>query len=354
MAVIVLYSGAGVLLLDVVLTRLPNQRWWPGWAVVGGWLGRWWPLLVAIVLAATAGAFLRLGARRPTATTSTSIRWESEPGRPGLLPRTTVTPGPPPVRRWNWTAVTSIVTAATALAALVFTAQSLSATREQITLSEQGQITDRYTKAIDQLGTQGPDHLQTRLGGIYALERLAGDSPRDQPTIVEILSAFLRSTLPTAADHLNGATNCPATTILQVDMRAALSVLGRRNHAYDKRTTTDLHDVCLVGADLSGTQLEGANLDGADLTHANLFAAQLTGANLYGADLTGADLKVTFLDDAVLIAANLTRARLEGAFLAEANLTDANFDGANLTDAVYDNNTITRGATKNDASGAWW
>ncbi len=69
-----------------------------------------------------------------------------------------------------------MVTAATALAAPGFAAQSLSATREQISLSEQGQITDRYTKAIDQLGTQGAEHLQTRLGGIYALERI------DEPT----------------------------------------------------------------------------------------------------------------------------------------------------------------------------
>jgi hypothetical protein len=56
-------------------------------------------------------------------------------------------------------------------------------------LSQQGQITDRYTKAIEQLGS---DKLDVRLGGIYALERLAIDSARDHPTVVEVLSAFVR------------------------------------------------------------------------------------------------------------------------------------------------------------------
>ena len=41
-------------------------------------------------------------------------------------------------------------------------------------LTQQGQITDRYTRAIEQLGS---DKLDVRLGGIYALERItAGPS----------------------------------------------------------------------------------------------------------------------------------------------------------------------------------
>jgi hypothetical protein len=56
-------------------------------------------------------------------------------------------------------------------------------------LTLQGQITDRYTKAIEQLGS---DKLDVRLGGIYALERIAKDSERDHPTVVEVLSAFVR------------------------------------------------------------------------------------------------------------------------------------------------------------------
>ncbi len=50
-------------------------------------------------------------------------------------------------------------------------------------------MTDRYTKAIERLGS---DKLDVRIGGIYALERVARDSARDHPTVIEVLAAFIR------------------------------------------------------------------------------------------------------------------------------------------------------------------
>ncbi|WP_371621563.1 hypothetical protein OG245_00620 [Streptomyces sp. NBC_01116] len=44
---------------------------------------------------------------------------------------------------------------------------------------KEGQITDRYTAAV---GNLGEDKMDVRLGGIYALERIMQDSRRDQPT----------------------------------------------------------------------------------------------------------------------------------------------------------------------------
>ena len=61
-------------------------------------------------------------------------------------------------------------------------------------LNKQGQITDRFTKAIDQLGD--PEKLHVRVGGIYALERIARDSPDDHQTIMEVLTSFLREASP--------------------------------------------------------------------------------------------------------------------------------------------------------------
>jgi hypothetical protein len=50
-------------------------------------------------------------------------------------------------------------------------------------------VTDRYTKAIEQ---HGSDKLDVRIGSIYALERIARDSARDHPTVMEVLTAFIR------------------------------------------------------------------------------------------------------------------------------------------------------------------
>ena len=76
-----------------------------------------------------------------------------------------------------------------AAGALVFTARNFTLSRRTLELTEQGQVTDRYTKAIEQLGS---DKLDVRIGGIYALERVARDSSKDHPAVIEVLTAFIR------------------------------------------------------------------------------------------------------------------------------------------------------------------
>jgi hypothetical protein len=53
----------------------------------------------------------------------------------------------------------------------------------------QRRITDLYTKAADQLGS---DKAPVRLAGLYALERVAQDNPGQRHTIVNVLCAYLR------------------------------------------------------------------------------------------------------------------------------------------------------------------
>lgn len=50
-------------------------------------------------------------------------------------------------------------------------------------------ITELYTKAVEQLGS---DKAPVRLGGLYALERLAQDNPTQRQTIVNVFCAYLR------------------------------------------------------------------------------------------------------------------------------------------------------------------
>ncbi|GLW90787.1 hypothetical protein Aglo03_16030 [Actinokineospora globicatena] len=50
-------------------------------------------------------------------------------------------------------------------------------------------ITDLYTKAADQLGS---DKAPVRMAGLYALERLAQDNPGHRQTVVNVYCAYLR------------------------------------------------------------------------------------------------------------------------------------------------------------------
>ncbi len=204
-----------------------------------------------------------------------------------------------------------------AAGALVFTARSFA-------LSREGQVTDRYTKAITQLGDE---KLDVRIGGIYALERVARDSPRDHPTVMEVLTAFIRehSREQEPPPQIGDAASAPP---IRADVQAALTVIGRRD------AQRDVQDIELIGANLRGANLRRANLRRAILGPANLTAAlAIGGADLTGADLTAANLRGAILGGAILGGADLTGADLTGADLTAADLTRANLTGADLTGA---------------------
>jgi hypothetical protein len=67
---------------------------------------------------------------------------------------------------------------------------SLGFTARSVHLSRETHLTDRLSSAVDQLGHDKPE---VRIGGIYALRRLAENSPVDQHVICNILNGYLTS-----------------------------------------------------------------------------------------------------------------------------------------------------------------
>ena len=73
--------------------------------------------------------------------------------------------------------------------------ETLRISQHTLEVTRETQITDRFTKAVAQLGAtdnQGNKQLEIRFGGIYSLERIARDSPGDHWPIMEILTAYVR------------------------------------------------------------------------------------------------------------------------------------------------------------------
>jgi len=229
-----------------------------------------------------------------------------------------------------------------------FTWQNVLTNREGRRIEREGQITERFTRAIDQLGNKEPD---VRLGGIYGLERIARDSQDDHGPVMEVLTAYVRehapwspsSEEPVPSEGESAASNTPRATedtsrrptTPTTDVQAALTVIGRRELDHEKGAYRhlDLALTDLRGADLRKARLEGARLEGANLQGANLQGANLARANLQGANLEGARLQGARLEEANLQGANLEGARLQGANLARANLARARLEEANLQEA---------------------
>jgi len=203
------------------------------------------------------------------------------------------------------------------------------ATWRQVRISREGQITDRFTRAVDQLGSQSVD---VRVGGLYALERIAKDSVPDRTAIQFLMGAFVRNHAKwpvTAPDGQQEPTEPVDDRLASLrtrapDVQVAMAVLGRRLPSPGQRTLT------LPRVDLRGLSLKGAHLNGAELTSAWLDNADLTATDLSQASLVGSHL----------IGANLSRANLSQADLRGANLNDAILEDTVLTDAKADMSTI--------------
>ncbi|MEU5335598.1 pentapeptide repeat-containing protein [Streptomyces asoensis] len=207
------------------------------------------------------------------------------------------------------------------LAAILLTWVSLQQVDNEQALTREGQVTDRYNAAV---GNIGDEALEVRLGGIYALQRIMQDSPRDQPSIVDVLSTYIRTHSKKRQDTA-AYIQKPAG-----DVRAALAALFIRDYDHDGTARVDLHNADLTGADLKGAHLANADLTGVDLARVDLSGADLTGADLAYADLTAAKLHSTDLTHANL---NLVH-RLSDVDLADVNLSGAGLSGVDLSGSV--------------------
>ena len=231
------------------------------------------------------------------------------------------------------------------LAGIVVVAGAV-ATWRQVQISREEQITDRLTRAVEQLGSK---NIDIRIGGIYALERIAKNSAADRRTIQFQLGAFVRNHArwPATKDQQHPTAtvdeDLPWMQIRAPDIWAALAVLGRRPPMPDEQV---LH---LSRVDLRRLQLDGARLTGAQMRYTNLARARLQETQLDRGDLKGADLRRANLEGTQLTDANLSSAYLQGANLRRADLSHADLRGANLSDAILDNTTLT-GARANDAT----
>ncbi|WP_183086439.1 pentapeptide repeat-containing protein [Mycetocola zhadangensis] len=219
--------------------------------------------------------------------------------------------------------------------------------------------TSRYTDAIGQLGDV--KSVSVRLGGIYALERLASEAAvADRQTILDVLAAYLRESA--SMEHQKGHLPPPTEDEMSTDTAAVATVLARLTQSHENAGywNINLHGVDLHGANLEGARLPSAHLDYANLEHANLrFAVledagmhfvRLTDADLHNANCRGAHLPDAALSGASLGSADLSNAYLNRSDLSRSHLSHATLTGANLSGAIFDGAHL-NGADLSQATG---
>jgi hypothetical protein len=225
------------------------------------------------------------------------------------------------------TSLLALAAGVVAVVGAIYTGRTYRINQKALELSRQGQITDRFTRAIDQLGAS--NEVEVRLGGIHALARIARESPSDHGPIMDILTAYVRERASLPGSGPSATSGTPGSTRdgepetqpprPSLDVQTVLTVIIRRAVAHDP-----------VGWPI---ELEYVDLAGAQLRPVTLARAHLTGSNLRWANLKGSDLRHARLQHCNMRHAELQRADLEGAMLQGAELQDANLEWANLAGA---------------------
>jgi Pentapeptide repeats (8 copies) len=219
-------------------------------------------------------------------------------------------------------------------------------------VSEEKQIADKFSKAIDQLGSEGDEKIYIRLGGIYTLEQIAQNSKEYHWTIMEILSDFIREkrSIRQTLDAINCEPKTSVESFIQVpiDICAAFTALGRRNVSQDpagKRINllrVDLAEMKLSDAQsfnlsniiLCHSNISGIHFSGVDFSGANLNGCYLEGTNFGNANVSNALLSANF-SGTILGKTNFSNSYLAGAIFNGASVDGAIFSGADLSGKFF-------------------
>jgi hypothetical protein len=219
------------------------------------------------------------------------------------------------------------------------------------------QVTELYTKASDQLGS---DKAAVRLAGLYALERVAQNYPTQRQTIVNVLCAYLR--MPYQPPHEPSDHNTAPEKQEEYRERVQereVRLTAQRLLILWTAINLDLSGAVLINLDLGNCKLRQADFHNAHFIGPTRFdGARFTGAAQFdGAIFTGTARfdraqfaseagfgGTQFASDAGFGTVKFTgNARFDGAIFTgtarfdRAQFTgDARFDGAKFTgDALF-------------------
>jgi Pentapeptide repeats (8 copies) len=184
-------------------------------------------------------------------------------------------------------------------------------TWKSFNLAREQQVTTRFTAAVEQLGHK---KRSVRIGGLYALERIADDSPRDRPAVIQVLASYIRDQRPWQCDYAMHTICKKRREQLQFELgtpRAEIDVQAAVRALLAQTAKMTSH----YAVDLSNCDLRGVDFSRADLRRFVFNKSYLGGAKFVGANMRGQHLVYVCIPEwAEFEDADLTNIHLVGAY----------------------------------------
>ena len=229
--------------------------------------------------------------------------------------------------------------------------RSLETTNKNLEITEKGHFTERFTKAVDQLGSS---QKAVQIGGIYALEKLAQERIEYHNTIFEILCAFVQEYFSVKNTETDSSEY--NTVVL-----AIIKVIGRRTRPEDEYdglidlsntvlkdvNFSQQHQIDLSTSNFNNSQLKGVTFSKVNFARSHLLNTQLDNVNFYISNLEGATLTQTKLDHTVIENSILERAAFYHATVSNSRFSDVKmtklrFRALKMEDTSFFNSELKR------------
>lgn len=212
---------------------------------------------------------------------------------------------------------------------IYLTYRRILASERQAAAFEDGQITERFSRSIEQLGSvdeKGNKNIEIRVGGIYALERISKNSEKDFWPIMEILTSYLREVSLKDKEFIEAKVKDETLglyeKVLSAEIQAAITVIGRRDITYEKKNKIGIH---LAGSYLPYSIIYQPNFQDAIMSHVNFSKSLIYNANFEETLLNRSNFKGAYAFDANFKNASLTAANFE-----DTTISGSSFRGADL------------------------
>lgn len=144
---------------------------------------------------------------------------------------------------------------------------------QRVEVHRNGQVTDGFIRANEQLGAvtnEGKPQIETRLGGIYALEKIAKENKEKYfCVVINILTAYVRENSK-CSEIDNDNPEHKKNKKMKTDISAIIEILRKTDFSFyhENNNIINLSGSYMPNAVFTEADLSGADLSGAELSWA--------------------------------------------------------------------------------------
>lgn len=174
--------------------------------------------------------------------------------------------------------------------------EALKHTQSSLDLARQGQLTERFVNAVNQLGH---DKEEVRSAALYSLRLLADDAPTHRVQCLLVIVSFIRSRTRKGK----------VKTDFQGDVQTAIDVLGSWGEASSEDRRLRKHDLSELSFSRYSFRLgffPDCDFTSSTFHHCDFVQSELSGASFVDANCTACDFSFADLDHTDFSDANLS------------------------------------------------